>query len=160
MRRRCRRKWSLWEARKEIWIKMWRAWMSLIFNYRVFKNEMLTIDYNVYFVVFKAGNPSLYWQYDNCQATTNPETLVFWIFVCSDALMMDVNLTSRRGYWCLIVVPPIPKCIQKPSKMSPKTIQKPKCLQNVTKMSPKTVQNQNVSKKYANFFPKTIQKVS
>ena len=46
------------------------------------------------------------------------------------------------------------KCIQKLSKMSPKTIQIPKCLQNVTKMSPKTLQNQNVSKKSPTFFQK------
>ena len=47
-----------------------------------------------------------------------------------------------------------PKCLQKVSKMSPKTIQIPKCLQNVTKISPKSVQNQNVSKKYPTFFQK------
>ena len=47
-----------------------------------------------------------------------------------------------------------PKCIQKLSKMSPKTIQIPKCLQNVTKMSPETLQNQNVSKTSPTFFQK------
>ena len=47
-----------------------------------------------------------------------------------------------------------PKCIQKLSKMSPKTIQIPKCLLNVYKISPKSIQNQNVSKNSPTFFQK------
>ena len=48
----------------------------------------------------------------------------------------------------------LPKCIQKVSKMSPKTIQIPKCLLNVSKISPKSIQNQNVSKNSPTFFQK------
>ena len=47
-----------------------------------------------------------------------------------------------------------PKCIQKLSKMSPKTIQIPKCLLNISKISPKSMQNQNVSKNSPTFFLK------